>query len=239
MTLLEAIEARHSVRKYTDEAIPDDVLATLRNKVWEINKEAGLHVQLVTDEPRAFGGFKSTSGVFSYGAFTNVRNYFIMAGKKSDDLDEKVGYWGEQLVLLAQTLGLNTCWVGLSYSKSPGTYELMDDEKIACYISLGYGQNQGKAHKSKPVREVSNASDLTPKWFNRGVEAALFAPTAVNQQKFYIEYLGFKDYSRVPKVAARPVFSLVGYSKIDLGIVKYHFELGAGKESFEWQDSVR
>jgi hypothetical protein len=34
--------------------------------------------------------------------------------KKSDDLDEKVGYWGEQLVLLAQTLGLNTCWVGLS-----------------------------------------------------------------------------------------------------------------------------
>ena len=123
MTLLEAIEARHSVRKYTDGAIPDDVLATLRNKVWEINKEAGLHVQLVTDEPRAFGGFKSTSGVFSYGAFTNVRNYFVMAGKKGDDLDEKVGYWGEQLVLVGPTLGLNTCWVGLSYSKVPGTYE--------------------------------------------------------------------------------------------------------------------
>ena len=234
MTLLEAIEARHSVRKYTDEAIPDDVLATLRNKVWEINKETGLHIQLVTDEPRAFGGFKSTSGVFSYGAFTNVRNYFVMAGKKGDDLDEKVGYWGEQLVLLAQTLGLNTCWVGLSYSKVPGTYELADDEKIACYISLGHGQTPGKAHKSKPATEVSNASDLTPKWFNRGVDAALRAPTAVNQQKFYIEYLGFRDYSRVPKVTARPLFSMVGYSRIDLGIVKCHFEIGAGKESFEW-----
>ncbi len=234
MTLLEAIEARHSVRKYTDGPIPDEVLATLRNKVWEINKEAGLHVQLVTDEAKAFGGFKSTSGVFSYGAFTGVRNYFVMAGKKGIDLDEKIGYYGEQLVLLAQTLGLNTCWVGLSYSKIPGTYELADDEKIGCFISLGYGQTQGKAHKSKPAREISNASDLTPKWFNQGVEAALLAPTAVNQQKFYFEYLGFKDYSRVPKVMARPLFSMVGYSKIDLGIVKYHFEIGAGRENFEW-----
>lgn len=234
MTLLEAIQARHSVRKYTDEPIPEDVLAVLRNKVWEVNKDTGLHIQLVTDEPKAFGGFKSTSGVLSYGAFTGVRNYFVMAGKKGDDLDEKVGYWGEQLVLLAQTLGLNTCWVGLSYSKIPGTYELEDGEKIACYISLGYGQTKGKAHKSKPAREISNASDLTPKWFTRGVDAALLAPTAVNQQKFFIEYLGFRDFSKLPKVTARPLFSMVGYSKIDLGIVKYHFELGAGKVNFEW-----
>lgn len=234
MTLLGAIEARHSVRKYRDEPIPKDILAILSNKVWEINKAAGLNVQLVTDEPRAFGGFKSTSGVFSYGSFSCVKNYFVMAGKKGEDLDEKIGYWGEYLVLLAQTLGLNTCWVGLSYSKVPGTYELADDEKIACYISLGYGQTPGKAHKSKQAKDVSNASDLTPKWFNRGVETALLAPTAVNQQKFYIEYLGFKDYSRVPRVNARALFSIVGYCKIDLGIVKYHFELGAGKENFEW-----
>ena len=234
MTLLEAIQARHSVRKYKDEPIPEEVLATLRNKVWEVNKEAGLHVQLVTNEPKAFGGFKSTSGVLSYGAFTGVRNYFVMAGKKGDDLDEKVGYWGEQLVLLAQTLGLNTCWVGLSYSKIPGTYELEDGEKIACYISLGYGQTQGKAHKSKAAREISNTSDLTPKWFGKGVDMALLAPTAVNQQKFFIEYLGFRDFSKLPKVTARPLFSMVGYSKIDLGIVKYHFEIGAGRENFEW-----
>ena len=234
MTLLEAIEARHSVRKYKDEPISEEILAVLRNKVWEINREAGLHIQMVTDEPKAFGGFKSTSGVFSYGAFTNVKNYFVMAGKKSDDLDEKVGYWGEQLVLLAQTLGLNSCWVGLSYSKIPGTYELEVGEKIAGYISLGYGQTQGKAHKSKPARELSNASDLTPKWFGKGVDAALLAPTAVNQQKFFIEYLGFRDFSKLPKVTARHLFSMVGYSKIDLGIVKYHFELGAGKDNFEW-----
>ena len=75
---------------------------------------------------------------------------------------------------------------------------------------------------------------MTPEWFNKGVEAALLAPTAINQQKFYIEYLGFKDDSKLPKVSARPLFSMAGYSKMDLGIVKYHFEIGAGKERFEW-----
>lgn len=228
MTLIEAIEARHSVRKYKDSPIPEDILSVLRNRIREINDEAGLHIQLVTDEPKAF------SGLMAYGSFSGVKNYFVMAGKKGNDLDGKIGYYGEQLVLLAQTLGLNTCWAGLSYSKIPGTYELEGGEKIGCYIALGYGETQGKAHKSKEIKSVSNASDVTPEWFNKGVEAALLAPTAINQQKFYIEYLGFKDNSKLPKVSARPLFSMAGYSKMDLGIVKYHFEIGAGKERFEW-----
>ncbi len=228
MTLLAAIEARHSVRRYKDAPIPEDILTTLRERISAINEKAGLHVQLVTGEPKAF------SGPMSYGSFSGVKNYLVMAGKKGDDLDEKIGYYGEQLVLLAQTLGLNSCWAGLSYRKVPGTYDLEGDEKIACYISLGYGETQGKGHKVKDVKEVSNASDATPKWFNKGVEAAILAPTAVNQQKFYLEYVGFQDYGKVPKVLAKPLFSMVGYSKMDLGIVKYHFELGAGKENFEW-----
>ena len=104
-----------------------------------------------------------------------------------------VGYYGEHLVLFAQTLGLNTCWVGLSYSKVPGTYVLDEGEKIACYIALGYGETQGVGHKIKTVEQVSNASDVTPSWFRKGVEAALLAPTAVNQQKFSFEYVGMKN----------------------------------------------
>jgi len=228
MTLIEAVAARHSVRKYRDKPIPEDVLAVLTAKIKEVNEAGDLHVQLVTEEPKAY------SGLITYGSFSGVRNYFVMAGKKADDLDERIGYYGEQLVLLAQTLGLNTCWTGVSYSKVPGTYELEDDEKIGCYIALGYGETQGAGHKVKSPRDISNASDLTPKWFNRGVDAALLAPTAVNQQKFFIEYKGLKD-SKVARVAAKPVFSMIGYSKMDLGIVKYHFELGAGKENFEWE----
>ena len=229
MTLLEAIEARHSVRKYKDQPIPDGILEILQDKIKEINEVGKLHIQLVTEEPKAY------KGIMAYGSFSGVRNYFIMAGKKAADLDVRIGYYGEQLVLLAQTLGLNTCWTGMSYSKVDGTYELAEDEKIGCYIALGYGETQGAGHKVKDVRDISNASDLTPKWFRKGVEAALLAPTAVNQQKFYLEYIGFKDYSKLPKVAAKPIFSMIGYSRMDLGIVKYHFEVGAGTENFEWR----
>ena len=166
-----------------------------------------------------------------------------MAGQKADDLDERVGYYGEQLVLLAQTLGLNTCWVGLSYSKVPGTYELSEDEKIACYIAIGYGETQGVSHKIKTIKQVSrsavrtlgsskNASDITPSWFKKGVEAALLAPTAVNQQKFSFEYVG-RSNNRY-QVRAKKGFSMIGYTKMDLGIAKYHFEIGVGNEDFEW-----
>ena len=155
-----------------------------------------------------------------------------MAGKKSDDLDERVGYYGEHLVLLAQMLGLNTCWVGLSYSKVPGTFVLANDEKIACYIALGYGETQGASHKVKTIEQVSNVSDITPSWFKRGVQAALYAPTAINQQKFYFEYVRVENNQH--KVLAKKGFSLVGYTHMDLGIAKCHFEIGAGKENFVW-----
>ena len=156
----------------------------------------------------------------------------VMAGKKAEDLDERVGYYGEHLVLLAQTLGLNTCWVGLSYSKVPGTYVLDEGEKIACYIAIGYGETQGVGHKIKTVEKVSNASDTTPSWFRKGVEAALLAPTAVNQQKFSFEYVGVKDGRH--QVRAKKGFSMMGYTQMDLGIVKYHFEIGADNTNFDW-----
>ncbi len=215
------------MRKYTGGPIPESVLTALREKIDEVNRIGNLHVQLVTDEPKSF------SGLMAYGAFSGVNSYLVMAGKKDDSLDERIGYYGEQLVLLAQTLGLNSCWAGASYKKIPGTYVLEDDEKIGCYISIGFGINQGNSHKIKARGDVSNASDLTPAWFNKGVDAALLAPTAVNQQKFYFEYLGKKGDGK-PKVSAKPTFSMIGYAKMDLGIAKYHFEVAAGKENFQW-----
>ena len=223
MTIQEAILARHSVRAYIDKPLPEDIVAALRAKIDEVNVAAGLHVQLILNEPKSF-----QCAMAKYGHFSGVSNYLVMAGKKTDDLDEKVGYYGEQIVLLAQMLGLNTCWVGVSYSKIPNTYVLEEDEKIACYIALGYGANQGVGHKIKSTVEVSNASDLTPKWFLDGVNAALLAPTAVNQQKFFFEY------TTGNRVVAKRGISLVGYTQMDLGIVKYHFEVAAGKENFVW-----
>jgi hypothetical protein len=64
-----------------------------------------------------------------------------------------------------------------------------------------------------------------PDWFRRGVEAAQLAPTAMNQQKFLFELNG-------GKVKAIPMTGF--YVKVDLGIAKYHFEVGAGEGDWTW-----
>ena len=238
MTLQEAIEARHSVRAYKDQPLAEDVVKRLEEEIAEVNQTGSLHIQLIRNEPRAFQGTLA-----KYGKFRNVTNYMVMAGKKSDDLDERIGYYGEHLVLLAQTLGLNTCWVGLSYKKIPDTYVLDEGEVIKAYIAIGYGETQGSSHKIKTIEQVNrtavrtfgsskNASDITPLWYTKGIEAALLAPTAVNQQKFSFEYVGTNNGRH--QVRAKKGISMIGYTQIDLGIAKYHFEIGAGREHFDW-----
>ena len=224
MTLLEAIQARHSVRRYRPGPLAPDVRQALEAKVREVNAAAGLHVQLICDEPRAF------TGVFAYGKFSGVTNYLVMAGRKAPDLDERIGYYGEQLVLLAQQLGLNTCWAGLSYRKVDDTYTLADGEKICCYIALGYGLTQGSARKSKTAEQVSNVGPDSPQWFRDAIAAVLLAPTAINQQKFRFSYTGSGT-----RVIAHRLFSLVGYTQMDMGIAKLHFEIAAARP-IEWID---
>lgn len=221
MTLQEAIVARHSVRQYMEKPIEAEKIEELKDLIEECNCEGGTHLQLVTDEPKAFAG-----GMAKYGKFSGISNYIAVVGKKG--ADTLLGYYGEKVVIRAQMLGLSTCWVGLSFSKQPDSYQVLDGEKLFCVISLGYGANQGVQHKLKPIENFAEVNGAMPEWFRQGVEAAILAPTAVNQQKFkFILHDG-------NRVEAKAKFSLIGYAQLDLGIAKYHFEVGAGKENFEW-----
>lgn len=216
MEIMEAIKARHSVRQYEDRPIDSKALRQLQEEAEICNREGGLHIQLVTNEPKAFSGFMA-----HYGSFSGVTNYIALVGPKGADLEEKCGYYGQRLVLKAQQLGLNTCWVAMTYSKIPGAFQVGRGEKLTVVIALGYGKTQGVPHKSKAAEQVSNINANTPDWFRAGVEAALLAPTAMNQQKFTLTY----DAGQVTAKAGMGF-----YAKIDLGIVKYHFEIGSGRK---------
>ena len=222
MTELEAIRARHSVRQYLNKPLKPDELAALQAEVDACNQESDLHIQLVTNEPKAFAG-----SMARYGKFSGVTNYFALVGKAGPDLQEKCGYWGERLVLKAQMMGLNTYWVALTFSKVKSAYTLNDGEKLAAVIALGYGATQGVHHKSKTMDELAKADGPMPDWFKSWMEAVLLAPTAVNQQKFLFTLL--ED----GRVSVQPGHAF--YVKMDLGIAKYHFEVGAGKENFQWK----
>ncbi len=215
MTIYEAIQARHSVRAYQDKPIAGETAILLKQEIDRLNAESGLHMQLVLNEPKAF-----QSRLARYGKFSCCSNYIVMAGTPSEKFEENVGYYGEQVVLLAQTFGLNSCWVGLTYQKVDGAFSLDAGEKVACVIALGYGVNDGVQHKGKNLQDVSNFQVGRPEWFRAGVEAALLAPTAVNQQKFRFELQS--DNETVKAISGR---SFACYTKMDLGIVKRHFEV--------------
>lgn len=221
MDLSEAMYARHSVRKYLDKPIEGIVLETMLKEIQQINDTSGLSIQLILNEPKAFGSIIAT-----YGMLKNVRNYIALVGKDDKSLNENVGYYGEQLVLLAQQIGLNTCWVAGTYKKSAVACDIRPDEKLACVIAIGYGATSGRPHRNRPIRDLYVCQEEMPEWFEKGLQAALTAPTAINQQKFRFILTG----PQLVKAEATGGF----YSDIDLGIVKYHFEIGAGKHSFSW-----
>lgn len=218
MNIIEAIHTRHSVRTYIDRPLSDDIVTRLRALIADCNAASGLNMQLVTGDPDTFDCFWA-----HYGKFSGVTNYIALIG--DPDAAELCGYYGEKLVLEAQMMGLNTCWVGLSYKKVPGRYTIAPGEKLHLIIALGYGTTQGVMHKSKTIDKVSKCHGNMPDWFRAGVEAALLAPTAVNQQKFRFELIG-------DRVRATTGWGF--YSKVDLGIAKLHFELGSGKPSSIW-----
>lgn len=219
MEIMDIIRARHSVRQYTDKIIPDDIRERLDKYAEELNETGNLNIQIIYDEPDCFN-----SRLAHYGNFEHAANYIAMVAKKAPDAEERCGYYGEKLVLRAQELGLNTCWAALTHGRSKAVVDKGEKEYII--IALGYGKTQGMPRKSKSAEAVSNIAGDSPQWFRKGMEAVLFAPTAVNQQKFRFELDGNKVSAKAGKLGS--------CLNIDLGIAKCHFELGAGKENFEW-----
>lgn len=215
MDILEIMRARHSVRQYKGKKIESGIREALAALVSECNRESGLNIQIIFDEPKCFDSMMA-----HYGKFSGVENYIALVGKKGAALDELAGYYGEKLVLKAQELGLNTCWAAMTHGKSAA--EIRKGEKLACIIALGYGAVQGTAHKNKPIEKLCSCASDMPDWFSRGMEAVLLAPTAMNQQKFYITLENGKVSARAGKGF---------YTKLDLGIVKYHFEAAAGRRA--------
>ena len=218
--IIELMKQRHSVRQYTNKRIPEDIRKLLDGYTEEMNRQGSLHMQIIYDEPECFN-----SRLAHYGKFSGCNNYIAVIGRNAEDLEERCGFYGEMVVLRAQELGLNTCWAKMTHGKSKAI--INPDETEVIVIALGYGKTQGVPSKNKSASAVSNIREDSPAWFKRGVEAALLAPTAVNQQKFRFTLDG-------NNVTAKPGI-LGSCLKIDLGIVKCHFELAAGRENFDWK----
>lgn len=214
-TVKEAMQERHSVRNYQDKAIDKEKIQKLDELIAKCNEEGKLHIQFIEDAGNTFN--RLLNKAMGLGSAPSV---IACVGPDDESLDEKIGYYGEQIVILAQQLGLNTCWAG-TYNKKNVKASIDNGERLAIVIAIGYGVNNGRPRKSKGIADVirGNEADM-PDWFIEGVKMALIAPTAINQQKFEIA-LTDSGYEIIDKGGI--------LSKIDKGIVKYHFEVGSGR----------
>ncbi len=216
MSEKEAILARHSVRSYTDRKIEEDKISLIENKIAEINKAGNLHLQFKKDAGNTYN--RLLNRAMGLGSAPSV---IACVGEDRADLEERIGYYGEQLVLYLQQLGLNTCWAGTFNKKNIGA-EVSGGERIVISIAVGYGKDQGRTRKSKKPEQIMDVKKDAPEWFKNGVEMALLAPTAINQQKFLIRLNEDDTVSLIDNGGP--------FSKVDIGIVKYHFEVGAGRK---------
>ena len=215
MNETDAIKQRHSVRQYKPDRIEDDKVALIKAKIHELNAEGNLHLQFIEDADKTYN--KLFNKVAGLGSAPSV---IACVGKDTPGLDQRVGYYGEKLVLYAQTLGLNTCWTG-TFNRKNITADISEGERLVISIAIGYGKDPGKAHKSKSIDQLTESKGQTPEWFNKGVEMALLAPTAINQQKFLIKLNPDESVEFIDKGGV--------LSQVDIGIVKCHFEIGSGK----------
>ena len=214
MDIIEVMRSRHSVRKFDNRPIEKETAELIREEIAKCTEESGFHFQLITDEPEAF-----QAGKPSYGEFKGCRNYLAVIGPKGREVD--AGYYGERIVLKAQELGVNSCWVAMTYKKGKSQGVVGAGEKLYLVVAMGYGITPGTPHKSKSISDVSDYKEGDPEWYRNGIEAALLAPTAINQQKFRFE----RDNDKI--ICRTSGFGF--YMKTDLGIVKYHFEKGSGR----------
>ena len=218
MDEMQAALERHSVRKYTTEPLSEEHVKALNDAIAQVNEESGLDARLVINEPKGFGNLMlKTTG------FKNCVNYIAMIGPNDDSLNERCGYYGERLVLLAQSLGLRTCWALLCNKKH---VDVPVGERFAIGISVGYGMNDGVQHKDRPVSEIADLTDA-PEWFRKGIECVMLAPSGMNKQP-----ISFSQKDGVVSVHHKDS----NLSRFDCGIARYHFELGAGKDNFKWSE---
>lgn len=214
---LDIMRARHAVRMYTDEPVPEEALAALRAEIDAINAagEGRLHFQIATGLDDAFLGLKT-----HYGRFRGVHNAIALIGSdgsgrgdtlqsfkdaegtpatpEATALQERIGYYGERLALRATELGLATSWAVLDGTDAvpagDAWWTLRDGEALVWVLAFGHAVRPGAKHRSKPMEQLTDVpADAMPDWFRWGMEAAMLAPTSLSQQPFVVTLVGGHD----------------------------------------------
>lgn len=240
-----AITARRSRRKYSPEQIDADILEQVRRFCKEFRPFQEARAVLVTETPdRVFKG-----AIGHYGKIKGAPAFIAFIGNMDDpNIQEKVGYSGEGVILEATAKGLATCWVGGFFR--PEIASLLagarQNETVLAVTPIGYvGEDLsledkimagfGRNHRRKPLSElVTGLEEIKwAAWIREALYAARLAPSAVNRQpwRFHVE----QDSITVLVDNPKDTFNIS--KRLDCGIAMLHIEVAALQRDIkgEWE----
>lgn len=240
-----AISIRRSRRVFGPRRINPADLKRLEEHCHEYRPYPEVRSVLVTTNPDlifkgAVGTYGKIKGATALAAFVGAMD--------SPQVNEKLGYLGESLILEATSMGLDTCWVG-GFFRPEVAAELVQarpGEQVLAVTPLGYARESisleekimtgfGRTHRRKPMAELVSGLEQAswPAWVKKALEAARMAPSAVNRQPWR-----FKVAEDNITVAVDSIKDTYGIAKrLDCGIAMLHLELGAmaGGVSGTWE----
>lgn len=246
-TMIDAIKRRVSVRTFSAEPVPPEVMDAFRGGMLRNGADLfGNRPRFLVIDPRE-ERLGETAGLFTYGVVKNSGFFIAGAVPRGPGALTDFGYAMERHILEAVSLGLGTCWLGGTFSRSAFSRAmgLRDGELLPAVSPLGIPA----AEKSlvDGVLSFAARSRLRRPWkeiFHRGrpgvplspgeagayaevLECVRMAPSALNRQPW-----------RVVREESADVFHFyivseggggeIRLPEIDIGIALCHFELAAG-----------
>lgn len=255
MNMIEAIRTRYSCRIFAQRPLEPEI----RQKLTYVLQQAGsgplgtpMRFKLVAATQDAAAELR---GLGTYGFIRHPAGFIIGAIQTAPRPLEDYGYCMEQIILEATRLGLNTCWLGGTFTQSSFAARIgrADNELIPAVTAVGYAMPDGRARDL--IRRQAHA-DRRLAWerlfFHETFEHPLLredagdlaialemvrlAPSASNKQPWRILKQGKRWHfylERTPNYGQGSllftILRLADLQRLDIGIAMCHLELSANE----------
>jgi nitroreductase len=260
----ELIRSRYSCRVCLDGPVAGEITGKLTSFAETLTSGpfgAPLRFSIIAS---AEGDSEELRGLGTYGFIRNPAGFIAgTAGEGKHNLED-FGFAMELLVLYATELGLGTCWLGGSFTRSRFSRKinLGEGEILPAVVSMGYPAEESRNHT---IRRLAG-SDRRHPWemlffdypsglplskekagiYTTPMEMVRLAPSASNNQPWRImkENDSFHFYlnrnkGMKPGSPLNRLMRMADLQRVDMGIAMCHFELALHMKgiSGRWKDS--
>jgi hypothetical protein len=250
----EIIEKRFSCRTYIDKPIAEEDRERLSDYLSAIGAGpfgAAVRFRLVaaTDQDR-----KALKGLGTYGFIKGATGFIVGAAGPSRKNLEDFGYMMESVILFATDMGLGTCWLGGTFTRSSFAKKISAtvEELVPAVTSVGYILK--KEQSDVTVRQIVGGHNRQP-WGNlffrekfgiplspdeagsyaAPLEMVRIGPSATNKQPWRIIKDGDSWHFYMQRTRGYgdtltfKLLNIADLQRVDMGIAMCHFEMAAGE----------